>query len=105
MRQEAQGKPILLEEFGAVNGLPPTVQSTPPGSPEWQASVYRGVLQEVTAEHEQGVIGAVAWIIAPRPTPPNYNDDQGDMTSWAIVLNHGQRLLPAAEVFSAVEHG
>jgi len=108
VRQEAQGKPILLEEFGAVNGLAPsgltlTTDSTPPASPEWQASVYQGVLQEVSVERDQGVIGAVAWIIAPRPAFPN--SDQGNMADWAFVLNHGQRVLPAAKEFSAIEHG
>jgi hypothetical protein len=102
VRQEARGKPILLEEFGAGNGLAPSADPSPTGSPEWQASVYLGVLQEVSAEHDQGVIGAVAWIVAPRPAfPDSY---EGDMTGWAFVLNHGQRLLPAAEEFSAVAH-
>lgn len=99
VRQEAQGKPILLEEFGAGNGLAPNTGPTPTGSPAWQASVYRGVLQEVAAEHDQGVIGAVAWIIAPRPAFPD--DYEGDMTGWAFVLNHGRHLLPAAQVFAA----
>jgi len=102
VRQEAQGKPILLEEFGAVNGLPPTTQPAPADNPEWQASVYQAVLNEVLAEHDQGVIGAVAWIVAPRPAFPD--GIQGDMTSWAFVLDQGQRLLPAAEEFSAVAH-
>lgn len=104
VRQEAQGKPILLGEFGAGNGLATTTAPTPTGSPAWQASVYRGVLQEVSAEHTQGVIGAVAWIIAPRPAPPDSSGYQGDMEGWAFVLNHGQQLLPAAQEFSAVEH-
>jgi hypothetical protein len=99
VRQEAKGKPILLEEFGAGNGLAPTTDPTPTGSPEWQASVYRGVLQEVSAEHDQGVLGAVAWIIAPRPAFPD--DYQGDMTGYAFVLNHSLRLLPAAREFAA----
>ncbi len=99
-RREAPHKPILLEEFGASNGLAPTnVEST--GSLSWQASVYRGVLQEVSAEYDQGLIGAIAWIIAPRPAWPDPNDPDGDMTGWAFVLNHGQRLLPAAKEFSA----
>jgi hypothetical protein len=102
VRQEAQGKPILLEEFGAGNGLAPTTDPTPTGSPEWQASVYRGVLQEVSAEHDQGVLGAVAWIIAPRPAFPNCDCYEGDMTGWAFVLNQGRHLLPAAREFSAV---
>ncbi len=102
VRQEAQGKPILLEEFGASNGLAPTTDPTPTGSPEWQALVYRGVLQEVAAEHDQGVLGAVAWIIAPRPAFPD--DYQGDMTGWAFVLNHGRHLLPAAQVLAAATH-
>lgn len=105
VRQEAQGKPILLEEFGAGNGLATTTEPTPTGSPNWQAIVYQGVLQEVSAEHERGVIGAVAWIIAPRPTFSSNPDDlQGDMTGWAFVLNHGRRLLPAAEEFSVIRH-
>jgi hypothetical protein len=100
VRQEAKGKPILLEEFGAGNGLAPTTDPTPTGSPEWQASVYRGVLQEVSAEHDQGVLGAVAWIVAPRPAFPYPNDYERDMTGWAFVLNQGRRLLPAAQTFS-----
>lgn len=104
VRQEAQGKPILLEEFGAGNGLAPTTESIPTGSPEWQASVYRGVLQGVSAEHNQGVIGAVAWIIVPRPAWPNSDSYQGDMAGWAFVLKHGQYLLPAAGEFSAAAH-
>lgn len=105
VRQKARGKPILLEEFGAGNGLAPTTDPTPTGSPAWQASVYRGVLQEVKAEHNQGVIGAIAWIIAPRPPFPNSDSYRGDMTGWAFVLNHGQHLLPAAKEFSTVAHG
>lgn len=104
VHQEAKGKPILLEEFGAGNGLAPTTDPTPTGGLEWQASVYRGVLQEVSAEHSQGVIGAVAWIIAPRPALPYSDDYEGDMTGWAFVLNHGRRLLPAAQVFATVSH-
>jgi hypothetical protein len=100
VRQEAKGKPILLEEFGTGNGLGPSMTPTPTGSPQWQAYVYRGVLQEVSAEHDQGVLGAVAWIIAPRPAFPD--DDQGEMIGWAFVLNHGRRLLPAAQAFAAV---
>lgn len=101
VQQKARRKPILLEEFGASNGAAPTTEPTPTGSPQWQASVYQGVLQEVAAEHTQGVLGAVAWIIAPRPAFPDTYE--GDMTGWALVLNHGQRLLPAAKAFSAAE--
>ncbi len=106
VRHEAPHKPILLEEFGAGNGLASTTEPTATGSPEWQASVYRGVLQEVSAERDQGVIGALAWIIAPRPAwpHPNTNSYGGDMSGWAFVLNHGQRLLPASKIFSVVEH-
>jgi hypothetical protein len=93
---------VLLEEFGAGNGLAPTTDPTPTGSPEWQASVYRGVLQEVAAQHDQGVLGAVAWIIAPRPAWPNSESYERDMTGWAFALNRGQRLLPAAREFAAV---
>ncbi len=102
VHKEARGKPILLEEFGAGNGLATTTESTPTGSPEWQAYVYQGVLQEIAAEHSGGVLGAVAWIIAPRPVPPNSGSYQGDMTGWAFVLDHGQQILPAAQKFSAV---
>jgi hypothetical protein len=104
VHQEAQRKPILLEEFGAVNGLAPTSELGTTGSPEWQASVYRSVLQETAAEYDQGVIGALAWIIAPRPTmsyPHNYDRN---MVGWAFVLNHGRQLLPAAREFSAATH-
>jgi hypothetical protein len=93
---------VLLEEFGAGNGLAPTTDPTPTGSPEWQASVYRGVLQEVAAQHDQGVLGAVAWIIAPCPAWPNSESYERDMTGWAFALNRGQRLLPAAREFAAV---
>jgi Cellulase (glycosyl hydrolase family 5) len=99
VRRVSQGKPILLEEFGASNGLATTTSNTATGSIAWQASVYRGVLQEVAAEHDQGVIGALAWIMAPRPAWPN--DLQGDMTGWAFVLDHGHRLLSAANAFSS----
>lgn len=102
VRRFAPTKPILLEEFGASNGLAPTGDLTIPASPDWQASVYRGVLQEVTAERNQGVLGAVAWIIAPRTAWPN--DPSGDMTGVAFVLNHGRQLLPAAQAFSAIAH-
>ena len=102
VRKQAQGKPILLEEFGAGNGLAPTTQADPTGSLQWQASVYQGVLQEVAAEHNQDVVGAVSWIFAPRPAWPNCNCDEGDMTGWSLVLDHGQRLLPAAQTFAAV---
>ncbi|MBV9688716.1 MAG: cellulase family glycosylhydrolase [Ktedonobacteraceae bacterium] len=98
VRQKAQQKPILLEEFGASNGLAPTTTSNPTGSPEWQAFVYHGVLQEIVAEyHHHEVIGAVAWISAPRTLQP---DQQGDMSGWAFILNNGHRLLPAAKAFS-----
>ena len=101
VRQQAHGKPILLEEFGASNGLAPTTGPTPTGSPDWQAAVYRGVLQAVVAEHHEGVLGAVAWIIAPRPPWPASASYQGDMTGWAFVLDGGRRELPAAHAFSA----
>lgn len=103
MRQEALGKPILLEEFGAGNGLAPTTDPEPTGSLEWQASVYQGVLQEVTAEQNQDVLGAVAWIFAPRPAWPDCNCYEEDMTGWSLVIDHGQRILPAAKEFSAIE--
>jgi endo-1,4-beta-mannosidase len=102
VRRASQHKPILLEEFGASNGLAPTSNATTTGSPEWQASVYRGVFQEVAAEHNQGVIGALAWIMAPRP--PQSDDFQGDMAGWAFVLDHGHRLLSAANEFSDATH-
>jgi Cellulase (glycosyl hydrolase family 5) len=104
VHQEALHKSILLEEFGAANGLAPTNESVTTGSPSWQASVFRGVLQETAAEYDQGVIGALAWIIAPRPTwsyPHNY---EKNMVGWAFVLNRGQHLLPAAREFSAAAH-
>lgn len=104
VRQQAQGKPALLEEFGASNGLATTTNATPTGSLQWQAIVYQEVLQEVSAEHNQGVIGAVAWIIAPRPAWPNSDSYQGNMTGWSIVLNQGQHLLPAAQQFSEAAH-
>lgn len=107
VRKEASHKQILLEEFGASNGLAPTNEARPTGNPQWQASVYRGVLQEILAEFNQGIIGAVAWIIAPRPPwpHPNHVVYEGDMTGWAFVLDHGQKLLPAASEFSAVAEG
>ncbi len=106
VRQDAMHKPILLEEFGAGNGLAPTKKPKATGSPTWQDYVYRGVLQEVSTEYDQGVIGAVAWIFAPRPPEPHpsRHNFEGDMTGWALVLNHGQHLLPAAWEFSAVMH-
>ena len=105
VHQEASHKPILLEEFGAGNGLAPTYESSATGSPKWQAYVYGCVLQEVAAEYNQEVIGAVAWIIAPRPPQPYFNPlvYERDMTGWAFVLNHGQHLLPAAGCFQ-VDH-
>lgn len=105
VRQNAQGKPVLLEEFGASNGLAPTSAPTPSGSLQWQTSVYQGVLQEVAAEHNQGVIGSVAWIFTTRPPWPAPGVYEGDMTGWAFVLDNGQRLLPASQVFSQVAHG
>jgi hypothetical protein len=98
VREKSQHKPILLEEFGVSNGLATTTSSTITGSPAWQESVYWSVLQEVRRESSQNVIGALAWIMAPRPAWPN--DLQGDMTGWAFVLDRGHRLLAAASVFS-----
>ncbi len=100
VRLESQNKPILLEEFGASNGLAPTDEATPTGSKQWQACIYRGVLQEVLAEHDQDIIGALAWIIAPRPAIPGAISYERDMTGWSIVLDDGQRILPAASAFS-----
>lgn len=101
VRQQAGHKPILLEEFGASNGLAPTQQPVATtASPGWQDFVYQSVLQEVRAEHDQGVLGAIAWIISPRPAWPG--DPQGNMTGWAFVLNNGQHLLPAAQEFRNV---
>jgi hypothetical protein len=106
VRKEASHKPILLEEFGASNGLAPTNQPATVGSLTWQASVYRGVLQAVSAECDQGVIGAVAWIVTPRPAllNPGFANFEGDMTGWALMLNHGKSLLPAAKEFSVFTH-
>ena len=106
VRKESSHKPILLEEFGASNGLAPTNQPATVGSLTWQASVYQGVLHAVSIEYDQGVIGAVAWIITPRPAVPNNHSAnfEGDMTGWSLVLNHGKRLLPAAKEFSTVAH-
>jgi len=105
VRSQAKGKPILIEEFGAGNGLAPTTEAMPTGSLRWQAYVYQGVFQEVKAEHAQEVLGALAWIIAPRPsmdiTPSNY---ERNMIGWSFVLNRGKNLLPAARTFSAAEH-
>jgi Cellulase (glycosyl hydrolase family 5) len=104
-RLQAGHKPILLGEFGAGNGLAATTGPTPAGSFQWQEYVYQGVLQEVKKEHSQNVIGAVAWMIAPRPGfPPGPDNYEGDMSGWAFVLNQGQRLLPAAKQFSVIEH-
>ncbi len=104
VRQESMNKPILLEEFGASNGIAPTMQATATGSPIWQAYVYRGVMQEVLAEYDQGIIGAVAWIFAPRPPEPHPSQTnyQGNMTGWAFVLDHGRHLLPAAQAFRRI---
>lgn len=105
-RKQARGKPILLEEFGAGNGVAPTTEPTSTGSLQWQALVYKDVLEEVKAEHSQGVIGAVAWIIAPRPSmPPGPGNYERNMIGWAFVLQQGKSLLPAALSFSNVEHG
>jgi hypothetical protein len=98
VRQKSQQKPILLEEFGESNGLATTTSNKATGSLAWQASVYQGVLQGVQRESRQGVIGALAWIMAPRPAWPD--DLQGNMTGWAFVLDHGHRLLAAANAFS-----
>jgi hypothetical protein len=103
VRKEAQHKPVLLEEFGASNGLAPTDEARPLGSLQWQAYVYQSVMREVTEEHNQGVIGALAWIAAPRQPNPNPGPTtyEGDMTGWAFLLDHGQRILPAMRVFSS----
>lgn len=105
LRQRVQGKPILLEEFGAGNGSGPgpAGEAQAAGSPGWQASVYCGVLQEVSVEQRQGVIGAVAWIIAPRPAQPG--SKEGDLRGMAFVLANGSHVLPAAQVYFAVTHG
>ncbi len=106
VREKSLRKPILLEEFGASNGLAPTNRPATIGGLTWQAAVYRGVLQEVAAESNQDVIGSVAWIIAPRPSVanPGIANFEGDMTGWSLVLNHGERLLPAAKEFSLFAH-
>src|SRR5207245_11591417 len=90
------------EEYGTGNGSEPTSDRTATGSPQCQLSVNQGVLREVSVEDDQVIIGAIAWIIAPRPAFPN--DYQGDMTGSAFVLDHGRRLLPAASAFSAAAH-
>lgn len=104
IRLHAEGKPILLGEFGAGNGLGPgpADEAQGLGGAEWQASVYCGVLNEASAEHDQGVIGGLAWIIAPRPAWPG--SSEGDLSGMAFVLNNGTRILPAAQVLSASAH-
>ena len=106
VRKKSLHKPILLEEFGASNGLAPTNQPATVGGLAWQTTVYREVLQEVASESNQGVIGAVSWIFAPRPSVanPGVANFEGDMTGWSLVLNHGERLLPAAKEFSLFAH-
>lgn len=96
IRSYAKGKPIFLEEFGASNGLGPTSNDAT-GTPQTQAQIFQGVFKEIVAEQGQGVLGATGWSYSTRQT---FGPEDSDLP-WAIVLNNGSQIQPAAQVFAA----
>ena len=98
VRHYAQGKPIFLEEWGASNGVAPASGAGEvQGTLETQATIYQGVLGEVDAERHLGLLGSTSWIFSPRYPFPGVTGSGN--TGWAIVLDNGSKVLPAANAF------
>jgi hypothetical protein len=83
----AKGKPILVGEFGAPNGVLRTRYSSPLGpiNPTVQQETIAGVLDGVNTARRNGihVAGALVWIMVPRGGPGAIHDESNE---WALSL-------------------
>lgn len=61
----ADGKPVVVGEFGARSGLDPTVAEGPQGSPAHQAAVLRAVLKAMATLRSRGITGGTVWLLVP----------------------------------------
>ncbi|GLZ20375.1 hypothetical protein [Burkholderia plantarii] len=97
----AHGKPILIGEFGAPNGVLPTRYRRDLGQidPAVQDDTVEGVLQGVAQARDQQVhvVGALAWIMVPRGGPTAMHDESNE---WSLSLDDpGTGML---EIFPAM---
>nr|WP_175802223.1 hypothetical protein [Burkholderia anthina] len=87
VRRWAQGKPILISEFGAPNGVLPTRYRRDLGQldPAVQDDTVDSVLQGVVQAREQhvNVVGALAWIMVPRGGAAALHDESNE---WSLSL-------------------
>src|SRR5581483_2528826 len=91
VRQGTGDKPILIEEFGAGNGMAITDQETL-GSQGLQANVYANVYQAVLDNQQaDNLLGTVAYELYPRDFSTN---------GWNIIANNGNTLYPAATILA-----
>ncbi len=87
----ANGKSVLIEEFGAGNGDELTDQNTL-GGKELQQTVYAGVYQTVQEMKSSNIIGAVQYDFISRGGYPD---------GWVIAKNDLSYLYPAAKILQA----
>lgn len=91
-----EGKPIIIEEYGAANGIAVTDQQGL-GTPELQANATDGVLRAVRVYRNKNVIGSTQWAF--------YNRSyQTGTPGWEIVLD-SDTLLPAAYIIQKYSRG
>jgi hypothetical protein len=104
VQQWAAGKPILISEFGAPNGVLPTRyrRSLGPIDPSVQRDTVDGVLQGVGTAASEGaeVVGALVWIMVPRGGPAALRDESNE---WSLSLPdtaaNTLKILPAMWAF------
>jgi len=86
----AEGKPVIIEEYGADNGTAVSDQSGL-GTPELQANVTDGVLRAVRAYQGKNVTGSTQWVF--------YNRSyQHGTPGWELVSDNGDTIFSAAYV-------
>ncbi|WP_322041525.1 hypothetical protein [Burkholderia diffusa] len=87
VRTWAKGKPILISEFGAPNGVLPTRYRRDLGriDPAVQDDTVRSVLQGVVQARvrHMNVAGALVWIMAPRGGDAALHDESNE---WSLAV-------------------
>lgn len=87
VRTWAKGKPILISEFGAPNGVLPTRYRRDRGriDPAVQDDTVRGVLQGImqARARRMNVAGALVWILVPRGGEAALHDESNE---WSLAV-------------------